>query len=314
MQTIKNGYIQYLENQPIGTKNIRIKKRVVSDYLLYLSRKNVNLIKTKTRHIEDYLRTLKHLKASTYNEYVYILRDFYRYLYSHHFINIDWGDYLIKKKTPQTLPRNIPLDLMMQLCTPTEKEYENLKQSIIAIRNQAILEFLFSTGVRSAELLEARLKYLSYDLTECFIPTKKKGLPRYVYLGKPAREALSKYLKKRGISSLAQLNKQQDDYIFVNKYNNNISHTTLRRIIINLAIKRIGTSVTPHMIRHTFATEMLRSSGCLRSLQIMLGHKAITTTQIYTHLDINDQIVAIDDFHPRSQDTSKVDKQNKKEV
>ncbi len=301
------GYEEYISCQPIAAEQKRRKKRVANCYLQYLSEYQKPIAETTLIDIEGYLGTLSYLKETSYNtSYVYTLRDFYRYLYQSKLIAIDWGDYITKKKTPQTLPRNIPLNLMLQLCTPTKTDLKQLEKSVVAIRNQAIIEFLFSTGVRGSELLEAKIQYLSSDLSECFIPTKKKGTPRYVYLGKSARKYLGRYLQKRGINNFDQLNSSQlNDYIFVNKNSKKLSKTSLNNIVQACAKKRIGTVVTPHMFRHTFATEMLRSSGCLRTVQLLLGHTSIASTQKYCHLDISDRMAAIEEFHPRSQKTNK---------
>lgn len=301
-------YEQYLEDTMVSENNRKTKQRVVNDYLQLLCDKGVEVTISKAKDVEDYLTTLDYLNPSTYNHYVSVLRDFYHYLYRSKLIAIDWGEHLLYKKAPRLLPRNIPLQLMLQLCTPTAEEEVAIKTSLFAIRDQAIIEFLFSTGVRSAELLDAKLKDLSYDMSQCFIPTKKKGVPRYVYLGAPAREWLSFYLKKRGITALTQLSKdERESNLFLNKYNNGLSYTSLREIVINCAQKRIATKVTPHMFRHTFATEMLRSGGCLRSLQILLGHTSIASTQKYCHLDIKDRATAINDFHPMSQENLTTD-------
>ncbi len=301
------GYEEYVACQSIDIEQKRRKKRVARCYLQYLFENQKPVRETTLKDIEGYLGTLNYLKETSYNSsYVYPLRDLYQYLYQSKLITVDWGDYIQKKKTPKTLPRNIPLNLMLQLCTPTETDLQQLEKSVVAIRNQAIIEFLFSTGVRGSELLEAKIKNLSSDLSECFIPTKKKGTPRYVYLGKPARKYLSRYLQKRGINNFDQLNSNQlDDYIFVNKNNRKLSKTSLNNIVQACATKRIGTAVTPHMFRHTFATEMLRSSGCLRTVQLLLGHTSIASTQKYCHLDISDRMAAIEEFHPRSQSINK---------
>lgn len=311
MQTkqIKVGYERHIKELSVTKENKRLKIRVIIQYLTYLTTIKKTPKTAKARHIEGYLSLFTHLSPSAYNHHVSVLRGFQHYLYQQGITDIDWSEHLIYKKYSRLLPRNIPLNLMIQLCTPTADEIRQLDSSILMLRDQAIIEFLFSTGVRSAELLDTKIKDLSYDWSECFIPTKKKGVPRYVYLGKPAQQALKRYLQQREITDLQTLKKNQHEQpIFLNQQGNRLSYTSLRKIISHTAIKRIGTHVTPHMFRHTFATELLRSSGCLRSVQIMLGHTSIASTQRYCHLDIQDRMKAIDEFHPRSQKSNKFDK------
>ncbi len=187
---------------------------------------------------------------------------------------------------------------MIKLCTPTADEYP-LKSK--ALRNQAIVEFMFSTGVRSIELRCAKLKYLSDDLSTCFIATAKRGVPRYVYLGEPAQQALQNYLAIRAIHFEKGLSKSELELpIFTADLTGTkaMSYQSLKDSITKLSVSRIGMSVNPHMIRHTFATEMLRASGNIRALQILMGHKTIDSTMVYCHLCTEDKIKAIETHHP----------------
>lgn len=299
---IKEDYKSHTKKRQLSKKRELQTLRVVRCYLDYLSSINKTPITAKISDVNGYLSQQDHLSSATYNWYASILRVFHRYLYEKDIIKIDLSSCIFNKKTPNILPRNIPLNLMIKLCTPTPQEKAKLSSSVLLMRDQAMIEFLFSTGVRSAELLDAKIKNLSHDLSECLINTKKNGIPRYVYLGKPAQEALKRYLHKRGIVNLRSTSKtEQKQYIFQNSRGGRLSYTALNVIIKKCAAERIATHVTPHMFRHTFATEILRSSGCLRSVQKLLGHRNIASTQRYCHLDVKDRMKAIDDFHPRSQ-------------
>lgn len=126
---------------------------------------------------------------------------------------------------------------------------------------------------------------------------------RFVYLGDPAKEALNDYLTARNIK-LSWLTKKQGEWpLFATRENNHMGNSTLASIIYELGKKRVGAKITPHMIRHTFATEMLRACGCLRSVQLLMGHSPIESTERYCHLDANDRTFAIDNYHPLSEKT-----------
>ncbi|MGY0399819.1 MAG: tyrosine-type recombinase/integrase [Ostreibacterium sp.] len=130
------------------------------------------------------------------------------------------------------------------------------------------------------------------DLTQCFIATVKSGLPRHVYLGRPAQQALRTYLLSREIvitnnSSLKSSVINQP--VFMSQKKNPLSYTAVKNVVQKLSMSRIGMAVTPHMFRHTFATEMLRATGNIRALQLMLGHRSIDSTMRYCHLDLADR-------------------------
>ncbi len=311
ISTIQEKYINIINEEDIVQRNKKVKIRLIKDYLGFLQTNRIALHKSTIKDINDYLVTLSHLGSGTYNQRVFIIRHFYQWLYHCGVVYTDWGEHLLCKKEAKLLPRNIPLHLMKLLCTPTENELERLKTSVIAQRDQAIVEFLFSTGVRSAELQKAKIGHLSSDYSECFIASVKSGVPRYVYLGRPARKALRKYLLSRGIDLQNQSAMKKADfeqYLFMSQKGNGMSYTSLKEAVRKLALSRIGMAITPHMFRHTFATEMLRATGNVRALQLMLGHRNINSTMCYCHLDVFDRKQTISEYHPMSKASDRFDK------
>lgn len=294
---IMQSYFNYIDGSSTDKQTKSTNKKVISDYINHLA--EVTIAKATIKHLNAYLLQLSELKPSTYNLRISLLRQFYQWLHDKQ-IALNWGEYLVKKKEPKILPKNIPLHLMIKLCTPTEDESPFNNKGL---RNQAIIEFMFATGVRSIELRKAKLKYLSEDLSECFIATAKCGVPRYVYLGEPAQQALKAYLNTRGICFEKGLSKSELELpIFTANLTKTkaIDYQTLKDAITALSIQRIGLVVSPHMIRHTFATEMLRANGNIRALQILMGHKKIDSTMVYCHLCTTDKIKAIKAHHPMS--------------
>lgn len=311
MNTIQSSYINVVEQEDIVQRNKNVKSRLITRYLDFLSEHKIDVTQSTIREVNHYLATeLNHLAPSSYNHRIFILRHFYQWLYENKMINVDWSSHILCKKEPQLLPKNIPAHLMKALCTPTADDLEKLKASSIMKRNQAMIEFLYSTGVRSIELRQAKVKDLSDDLAQCFISTVKSGVPRYVYLGEPAKQALADYLLCRGIvlSSKCLKSAVANQSIFMSHKACAMSYTAVKLVVRKLSIARIGIVVTPHMIRHTFATEMLRATGNIRALQLMLGHRSINSTMCYCHLDLADRKQAIDTYHPMSLETDKFDK------
>lgn len=257
----------------------------------------------KYKHIHRFLLTLHHLKPSTYNLWLSHIKGFLRYCEQHNHVKVILP-LLMKKREDTLLPKNISLTMMLALCQPRKNEKTHLQTYL---RNQAIIEFLFSTGVRSIELRQLRVGSLSDDLSRCVIATAKSGVTRTVYLGNPAREALLTYLNSWNIDK----RKDKHQYLFTSK-DKAMTGTMLYNSVKNLAKKRIGIAVTPHMIRHTFATEMLRATGCLRSVQELMGHVNISNTARYCYLNYHDVLQAINKYHPHGKENlrSQLDDKN----
>src|SRR3990167_9373861 len=154
---------------------------------------------------------------------------------------------------------------------------------MVGLRDQAILETLFSTGLRVSELTSLKIDQINLKRDE-FTVRGKGGRTRVVFISDEAREALKAYLNKRTDTS---------PFLFVShdrakkerKSGGALTPRSVQRLIDRYAIAAGGTkSITPHTLRHTFATDLLRNGADIRSVQAMLGHASITTTQVYTHV------------------------------
>ena len=296
-RAIYEEYAAYLNCKKQHRNTLCCKTRVVRYFLGFLEShqsRTRNLRKLRLETIHEFLFTLRDFETSTYNNYLIYLRQFLTWLERNHQIApMSW--LLHSKPVEDSLPRNIPLFQMEQICTPAEQEAD-LLPSRLALRNQAIVEVLFSTGVRNSELRNIRVRHLSVDLTECTIATLKGGVNRTVYLGEAAVNALQRYLLCENVDRQKDANR----YVFLNCHGQRMSARTLIAIVKAMGIQRCGCPVTPHMFRHTFATEMLRACHSIRSVQVMLGHKSINTTTRYCHLDFDEQMKAVSAFHPHA--------------
>lgn len=205
------------------------------------------------------------------------------------------------EKNPATVLRNPRIKRKLPSCL-SEDEVKSILAApegagVAARRDRAILEVLYSTGMRVSELVGLDLSDL--HLSESFVQVKGKGAKeRLSFLGKPAVEALSAYLMARGLAPDAT---RGEAPVFTNRSGRRLTDRTVRRIL-GKYIRRVGLAkrVTPHTLRHSFATHLLDRGADLRSVQEMLGHENIATTQIYTHLTTQGMREVYDKAHPRA--------------
>ena len=183
----------------------------------------------------------------------------------------------------------------------TELEIEKLIKSFdmqqnFGQRNRTIIEVLYGTGIRVSELVNLKLSNIFFK--ENIIKIIGKGnKERFVPLGRIASNEIRKYLKKRDNSII---DSKFSDIVFLNRYGRGLTRSMIFKIISD-SYKRIGLDkkISPHTLRHSFATHLLKNGADLRTIQIILGHESITTTEIYTHLDTYHLDEVLKKFHPR---------------
>lgn len=165
----------------------------------------------------------------------------------------------------------------------------------LARRDRSILELFYSSGLRLSELAELRLGDL--DLDEGLVTVTGKGArTRVVPVGRPARAALCEWIATR-----REIASDDEDRVFVGRKGAGLTPRAIQQRVAHWARKSgLGRHVHPHMLRHSFASHLLESSGDLRAVQELLGHSDIATTQIYTHLDFQHLAAVYDQAHPRA--------------
>lgn len=191
-------------------------------------------------------------------------------------------------KVPKTLPQALSTDQTIQLVSIEGDEP-------LTLRDRAILELFYSSGLRLAELVGLNTGAL--DLASGTVTVTGKGSKtRIVPMGSHAIQAMKNWLKSRSL-----LAKPEESAVFVSKLGKRITPRAVQLRLKEWAIKQgINADVHPHMLRHSFATHVLQSSGDLRAVQEMLGHANISTTQVYTHLDFQHLAKVYDAAHPRA--------------
>jgi integrase/recombinase XerC len=231
------------------------------------------------KSVREFLAHLQQegLSRATMARKLAALRSFVRYLCRE---NVLPGNPIAAVATPKQdkkLPRFLyPVEMEMLLAAPDIK-------SNAGKRNKAILETLYATGIRVSELVGIDLK--DVDLDNAIVKVEGKGKKeRIVPLGRKAREALTVYINEAR-DSFARKASEGSNALFLNKYGKRLSARSIRNIL-NKYVEEIALSqkVNPHMLRHSFATHLLNNGADLRSVQELLGHVKLSTTQIYTHL------------------------------
>ena len=241
---------------------------------------------------QNYLSYLNDLKinARSQSRVISSMRSFFKFLILEKIIKENPTELLENPKTGKKLPEFLTIEeieLLVNQIDRSKKEGE---------RNLAIIEVLYGCGLRVTELIELKISEIYWE--EGFIRIIGKGnKERLVPLGKIASKHLKIYLNEIRVHQ-----KVKDlfvDHVFINKNGSKISRVMIFKIVKKLTEKAgIQKNISPHSLRHSFATHLVEGGADLRSVQEMLGHQSITTTEVYTHLDKNYLKQAILDHHP----------------
>jgi len=217
-------------------------------------------------------------------------RGFFDYLVQRHGFQTNPVLGLRAPKSAKTLPQALSIEQAVKLVDISD-------DNILCIRDHAILELFYSSGLRLSELVNLNIDQI--DFSEGTVTVTGKGnKTRIVPLGSHAMEAIQKWLKNR---ANLLINNPAEKSVFIGLQGRRISARNIQYRMKEWSIKQgINSSVHPHMLRHSFATHVLQSSGDLRAVQEMLGHANISTTQVYTHLDYQHLTKVYDQAHPRA--------------
>jgi tyrosine recombinase XerC len=253
------------------------------DYLLeeYKIFNTYNIKKIDHKTIRRYIIYLKNRKYSrrTIARKVSTVRSFFKFLYRKSIININPTLNLIVPKINKKLPCFLYLEEVNKLIeTP-------LRNNPFGLRDRAILEILYGTGIRVGELVN--LDVDDIDLYEKTMKVFGKGSKeRILPLGKPSIKAIREYLNSRIIFIKKNPKKIYDNNaLFLNRFGGRLTARSIRRHINKyMRIADLNKKISPHVLRHSFATHLLGGGADLRSVQELLGHKSLSTTQIYTHI------------------------------
>lgn len=266
--------------------------RDVSQYVHYLlTVKQYQDIKEVTRKdVQNYLMTLrkKHLKSSSLSRKVSSISKFHDYCLSEKIVEENIIKHIPKPKQDKKIPSVLSLEDILKIIETASVD------SPLGLRNVAILELLYGSGLRISEMTALETSQL--HLNEGVVHVMGKGhKERILPLSAYAVEALRVYLEKGRI----HLSKAPSPYVFLNRFGKSLSRVGFFKILNELAFKSgIKINVSPHTLRHSFATHLLENGVDLRYVQEMLGHVDVSTTEIYTHINKTRLKAMYDQYHP----------------
>lgn len=242
--------------------------------------------------IHEYLTWLgKKYEASTVARKIASLRSFYRYLVKHKYLSSNPFLLIKSPKKPHRLPKVLTVEEMNTLLSSLPDTTPQQK------RNRCILLLMYAGGLRISEVANLKLSDLHLSQKSITIAGKRKKV-REIPIGSIAAESLKNYLAfRKEISPEAS----RSEAVFITKKGRSITPRMVRYIfheaLQHLAIER---NLSPHALRHSFATHLLQNGASLRAIQEMLGHSSLSTTQIYTHLSIEKLRSLYEDYHPHA--------------
>lgn len=221
------------------------------------------------------------------------IRSFYKYLRREQLIDEDPSKLVRGPKLTRKLPSCLDREEVVRLLLAPD-------MSVLGVRDRALMEVLYATGMRVSELCSLRVQDYNEEAMEMRV-TGKGGKERVVLLNQSANAWLRKYLHEFWPKLAGGRIPQPDSPLFVSRQATRLSSRSVHRVVLKYAKKaRISKPITPHTLRHTFATHLLEGGADLRVVQDLLGHTTINTTQIYTHVSLERLRRIYSDTHPRA--------------
>ncbi|MCB1193443.1 MAG: site-specific tyrosine recombinase XerD [Leptospiraceae bacterium] len=258
----------------------------------YLEKEHIDMLEVQANDIVMFLLSEKNRKVSTKTlaREVVAIRQFYRFLKDENQLESDPTDRIETPEVTRSIPEHLTIEEIDELFGKINED------NIYELRDKCIFELLYSSGLRISEACSLKLMDVEME-TMTIVVEGKGGKQRLVPFGEKSLLILNKYLIK---SRPEILKNRTCDYLFVSKKGSYINRKSVWRLL-NLYLKRtsIKKKVTPHTLRHSFATHLIENHADLRSVQELLGHIDISTTQIYTHM-ANKTLKEIHKrYHPR---------------
>lgn len=300
METDKNSkdivsrYRRYLKlEKGYSANTLDAYMRDVDKLFRYLAVEQVDVLDVKLEDLEHFAAFISDLGIGPRSlaRILSGVRQFYRFLVIDGYLEVDPTELLESPKQPDHLPEVLStaeVDLLEQAIDLSKWEGH---------RNRAIIEVLFSCGLRVSELTNLKLSNLYIE--EQYIRVMGKGSKeRLVPISPRALDELNYWFANRNVMKIKP---GEEDYVFLNRRGQHLTRTMILIMIKRYAVEAgIKKTISPHTLRHSFATSLLEGGADLRAIQAMLGHESIGTTEIYTHIDTSTLRQEILEHHPRN--------------
>ncbi len=280
-------FLKYERNYSLHT--IRAYMNDLTEFEDFLIEASTEIEKVNSKIINLYsLNLYTKNSKSTVSRKLTTLRSFFNFMVRKGNLKQNPANLIPLPKKEKELPVFLSVDEVFKLIDSIDQE------GILPLRDLAIIELLYSSGLRVSEL--TNIKVLDIDHRENFVKVSGKGnKERVVPFGSNAREVILQYLRRR-----IEL-KPKDDFLFLNNRGSGLTTRSIERIVKKYGLlSGISKKISPHALRHTFATHLLGGGADLRSIQELLGHFSLSTTQRYTHTSIEQIMKIYDKTHPRA--------------
>ena len=287
MDEIRQQLSQFLKVKNYSVHTITNYQRDISRFLNFIDSQGFNFKQLATNQISQWIIFLRKLGLGnrSIQRNISSLKNFYQYMFKNGFLSSNPFEGVAAPKINDSLPKALSPEDVNKLLSFEPK-------TIFDFRDKAFLELLYSSGLRVSEAISVNLSSFESDFT--FVRVVGKGnKERMLPVGKYAKYAIQKWLDIREVSA-------DKDVLFTNKFGKRITARAMQERLYNLSLRQGMSPVNPHMLRHSFATHLLESSGDLRSIQEMLGHSSLSTTQIYTKLNFQQLAKIYDNSHPHA--------------
>ena len=283
------SHVKYERN--LSDKTLEAYQTDINQFLTWLKRRRKRIESINIEELFSYISYLStnDIQSSSRNRKIYALRSFFSFLLEEKHINKNPASEINIAKTERKLPDYLSAEEIDRL-------FNFIVDSDVKLRDRTILEMLYSTGMRVSELCGLKLENIFLDDNYILIMGKGKK-ERYIPIGKSLKEYLTKYLNH---SRNVILKKRVSSFVFVNqKFGKALSRMGIWKILKSYLIQSgINKNVSPHTLRHSFATHLLQRGADLRVIQELLGHSDISTTQVYTKVAFPDMEISYHNYHP----------------
>lgn len=291
IDTYINEFTEYLIiDKKYSENTIKAYNNDLKKFKNFIKNKTINNIDDNS--IKDYIKYLNknNNDTRTISHNISTLRSFYKFLLIEKKVNKNPMEYIELPKTKKTLPKTLSIE-------EVDKLLDIKLTDSFSYRNKAMLELMYSSGLRVSELINVSIHDI--DTSNCIIRIMGKGSKeRIVPLGDYAIRYIELYLKEYREKLVKN---ELNDYLFLNNHGKKMTRQGFFKILKSIAReKNIKTNFSPHTLRHSFATHLLNGGADLRSIQEMLGHSDISTTQIYTHVSKEQLKENYKNYHPHA--------------
>jgi integrase/recombinase XerD len=295
---VLSGFLDYLKvEKGLASLTVSAYAGDIRQFAAFLRGHQRTLLDARRSDVRDFLQQLfsNSFDGRSVGRKLSALRHFYHYLLLDRWIEHDPTLNIDTPRQWKVLPKSLALDEMAALLTGSTSTSNHGVAPAIALRDRAMLEVLYAGGLRVSELVGVKLVDLKLD--GGYVVVRGKGdKERVVPLGKGAQQALTEYLRS---SRTELLGPRNSPLLFLGRGGRKLTRQRVWQMV-QLASRSAGRRASPHMLRHSCATHMVENGADLRTVQTILGHADISTTQVYTHLALDRLKTVYQKYHPRA--------------